>query len=45
MKIPGVQNVTAICDDPQANVDFYSSIWGIRLAPMSGISRHGFSDG
>jgi len=30
-KIPGVHHVTAICGDPQGNIDFYTSTLGIRL--------------
>ncbi|PYM04775.1 MAG: ring-cleaving dioxygenase [Candidatus Rokuibacteriota bacterium] len=28
---PGIHHVTAICGDPQANVDFYASVLGLRL--------------
>jgi len=31
MKTPGIHHVTAICGDPQANVDFYASVLGLRL--------------
>ena len=31
MKTPGLHHVTAICGDPQANVDFYASVLGMRL--------------
>ena len=33
--IPGVHHVTAICGDPQANIDFYTSILGIRLVKLT----------
>ena len=35
MKIPGVHHVTAIAGDPQANIDFYTSILGIRLVKLT----------
>lgn len=31
MEIPGIHHVTAICGDPQQNVDFYAGILGLRL--------------
>ncbi|HEY2953938.1 MAG TPA: ring-cleaving dioxygenase [Candidatus Eisenbacteria bacterium] len=31
MTTPGLHHVTAICADPQANVDFYASLLGLRL--------------
>ena len=34
-KIPGVHHVTAICGDPQANIDFYTSVLGIRLVKLT----------
>ena len=34
-KIPGVHHVTAICSDPQANIDFYTSTLGIRLVKLT----------
>jgi len=34
-KIPGIHHVTAICGDPQANIDFYTSILGIRLVKLT----------
>ena len=33
--ISGVHHVTAICGDPQANLDFYTSILGIRLVKLT----------
>lgn len=29
--MPGIHHVTAICGDPQANLDFYSGLLGLRL--------------
>jgi catechol 2,3-dioxygenase-like lactoylglutathione lyase family enzyme len=29
--LPGIHHVTAICGDPQANVDFYTGLLGLRL--------------
>jgi glyoxalase family protein len=34
-KIPGVHHVTAICSDPQANIDFYTSTLGMRLVKLT----------
>ena len=34
-KIPGVHHVTAICGDPQTNIDFYTSTLGIRLVKLT----------
>jgi len=34
-RIPGVHHVTAICGDPQANIDFYSSTLGLRLVKLT----------
>jgi glyoxalase family protein len=31
MTAPGLHHVTAICGDPQKNVDFYASVLGLRL--------------
>src|SRR5690606_19263916 len=31
VQMPGVHHVTAICGDPQRNVDFYSRLLGLRL--------------
>jgi glyoxalase family protein len=31
MEIPGIHHVTAICGDPQRNVDFYTGVLGLRL--------------
>jgi len=31
MTAPGLHHVTAICGDPQANVDFYATVLGLRL--------------
>ena len=31
MDIPGVHHVTAICGDPQRNVDLYASLLELRL--------------
>lgn len=31
MEIPGIHHVTAICGDPQRNVDFYAGVLGLRL--------------
>jgi len=33
--IPGVHHVTAICGDPQANIDFYTSILGVHLVKLT----------
>jgi glyoxalase family protein len=30
-QIPGIHHVTAIASDPQANVDFYVGVLGLRL--------------
>jgi len=35
MWIPGIHHVTAICGDPQANIDFYTSTLGIRLVKLT----------
>jgi len=35
MEISGVHHVTAICGNPQANIDFYTSILGIRLVKLT----------
>lgn len=34
-KIPGIHHVTAIAGDPQRNVDFYSSVLGLRLVKLT----------
>lgn len=34
-KISGIHHVTAICGDPQANMDFYTSVLGIRLVKLT----------
>jgi catechol 2,3-dioxygenase-like lactoylglutathione lyase family enzyme len=31
LQIPGIHHITAICGDPQANVDFYVHMLGLRL--------------
>src|SRR5581483_7929341 len=33
--IPGIHHVTAIAGDPQANIDFYSGILGLRLVKLT----------
>ena len=30
-RMPGIHHITAICGDPQSNVDFYSGLLGLRL--------------
>ena len=35
MEVPGIHHVTAICGDPQANIDFYTSTLGIRLVKLT----------
>lgn len=34
-EISGIHHVTAICGDPQANIDFYTSVLGIRLVKLT----------
>lgn len=29
--MPGIHHITAICGDPQRNVDFYGGLLGLRL--------------
>ena len=31
LRMPGIHHITAICGDPQRNLDFYSGILGLRL--------------
>ncbi len=33
--VPGIHHVTAIASDPQANVDFYTEVLGIRLVKLT----------
>jgi glyoxalase family protein len=33
--IPGIHHVTAICSDPQQNVDFYCGVLGLRLVKLT----------
>src|SRR5581483_4543411 len=33
--IPGIHHVTAIAGDPQANIDFYTGILGLRLVKLT----------
>ncbi len=33
--IPGIHHVTAICDDPQQNIDFYVSLLGLRMVKQT----------
>ena len=33
---PGIHHVTAIAGDPQANIDFYSGVLGLRLVKLTG---------
>lgn len=33
--IPGIHHVTAICDNPQQNIDFYSGLLGLRLVKQT----------
>jgi len=33
--IPGIHHVTAICSDPQRNVDFYCGVLGLRLVKLT----------
>src|SRR3954452_24342038 len=33
--LPGLHHVTAICSDPQANVDFYAGVLGLRLVKLT----------
>jgi glyoxalase family protein len=33
--IPGIHHVTAICSDPQKNVDFYCGLLGLRLVKLT----------
>jgi catechol 2,3-dioxygenase-like lactoylglutathione lyase family enzyme len=35
MEIPGIHHVTAICGSPQTNIDFYTSVLGIRLVKLT----------
>src|SRR5690606_29043010 len=30
-RMPGIHHITAICGDPQRNVDFYAGVLGLRL--------------
>jgi len=34
-KIPGIHHVTAIAGDPQANIDFYAGVLGLRLVKLT----------
>jgi glyoxalase family protein len=31
VRIPGIHHISAICGDPQTNIDFYSDVLGLRL--------------
>src|SRR5687767_15426762 len=33
--IPGIHHVTAICSDPQPNIDFYAGVLGLRLVKLT----------
>lgn len=33
--LPGLHHVTAICSDPQKNIDFYSGVLGLRLVKLT----------
>lgn len=33
--IPGIHHVTAICDDPQQNIDFYVGLLGLRMVKQT----------
>src|SRR5437588_3618457 len=33
--LPGIHHVTAICSDPQQNVDFYCGVLGLRLVKIT----------
>ena len=33
--IPGIHHITAIAGDPQRNLDFYTSILGLRLVKLT----------
>jgi glyoxalase family protein len=33
--IPGIHHVTAICSDPQTNIDFYTRVLGLRLVKLT----------
>ena len=33
--IPGIHHVTAICDDPQQNIDFYAGLLGLRMVKQT----------
>jgi len=35
LEIPGIHHITAICGNPQANIDFYTSVLGIRLVKLT----------
>ncbi len=35
MMIPGIHHVTAICDDPQRNIDFYVGLLGLRMVKQT----------
>lgn len=35
MRSPGIHHVTAICSDPQKNIDFYSGLLGLRLVKVT----------
>ena len=35
MGIPGIHHVTAICDDPQLNIDFFVGLLGLRLVKQT----------
>src|ERR671912_2758541 len=34
-QLPGIHHITAIAGDPQANVDFYSGVLGLRLIKLT----------
>src|SRR3954449_8385140 len=33
--LPGLHHVTAICADPQKNIDFYAGVLGLRLVKLT----------
>jgi len=33
--INGIHHVTAICSNPQQNIDFYTKLWGLRLVKVT----------
>jgi glyoxalase family protein len=35
MNLIGIHHITAICGDPQTNIDFYSGVLGLRLAKVT----------